>query len=83
MNKKLSICYIALLCILFSQATARNIINIHVTFLLSAPTLSADTAVYITGGTEQLGQWNPGIIRMEYAGNHTWRKARYFIYPFA
>jgi predicted alpha/beta superfamily hydrolase len=74
MNKKLSIYYVALLCLLFSQAMAQNTINIHVTFLLTAPTLSTDTAVYITGGTEHLGQWNPGVIRMEHAGNHTWRK---------
>ena len=47
----------------------------HVTFVLNSPDLPADTSVYITGGIEQLGNWNPGKVKMDYQGNHTWTKA--------
>src|SRR4029077_3289159 len=30
--------------------------------------------VYITGGIEQLGMWNPAKVLMEPKGNHTWTR---------
>src|ERR1041385_876629 len=47
---------------------------IHVTFVLTSPDLPTDTAVYITGSLEQLGTWNPGKVKMEPKGDHTWTK---------
>ena len=54
---------------LYSQIPAA-----HVTFVLHSPDLPQDTAVYITGGLDQLANWNPGKIRMDSVGNHTWSK---------
>lgn len=47
---------------------------IRVTFVLTSPDLPDDASVYITGGIEQLGMWNPGRVRMDAKGNHTWTK---------
>ncbi len=47
---------------------------IRVTFILTSPDLPDDTSVYITGSVEQLGMWNPGKVKMEPQGNHTWAK---------
>lgn len=47
---------------------------IRVTFILNSPDLPDDTSVYITGSLEQLGSWNPGKVKMEPKGNHTWSK---------
>lgn len=46
--------------------------TIHLHFILHSPDLSADSTVYITGGHEQLGNWNPGKMKMIYSGNHVW-----------
>src|SRR5215467_8540416 len=46
----------------------------HVTFVLTSPDLPDDTSVYITGSLEQLGSWNPGKVKMESKGNHTWTR---------
>ena len=46
--------------------------TIRINFILSSPDLSPDTAVFIAGGHEQLGNWNPGKVKMNYSGNHTW-----------
>ena len=47
---------------------------IRVTFILTSPDLPDDTSVYITGSLEQLGTWNPGRVKMEPKGDHTWTK---------
>jgi len=47
---------------------------IRVSFTLTSPDLPSDTAVYITGSVEQLGSWNPGRVKMDAQGNHTWTK---------
>src|ERR1044071_1129388 len=47
---------------------------IHVTFILTSPDLPSDTSVYITGSVEQLGTWNPGKVKMDSTGDHTWTK---------
>ena len=47
---------------------------IHVTFILTSRDLPSDTPVYITGSVEQLGTWNPGKVKMEPKGDHTWSK---------
>src|SRR5690349_9145791 len=47
---------------------------IHVTFILTSPDLPSDTSVYITGSVEQLGTWNPGKVKMDSKGDHTWTK---------
>jgi predicted alpha/beta superfamily hydrolase len=48
--------------------------DIRVTFVLTSPDLPSDTTVYITGSVEQLGSWNPGRVKMDPQGNHTWTK---------
>jgi predicted alpha/beta superfamily hydrolase len=53
---------------------AQNERLIHVTFVLTSPDLPSDTSVFITGSLEQLGAWNPGSVKMEAKGNHTWTK---------
>ena len=47
---------------------------IHLTFILTSPDLPSDTSVYITGNLEELGRWNPGKVKMQPNGNHTWTK---------
>jgi predicted alpha/beta superfamily hydrolase len=47
---------------------------LEVTFELIAPGLAADAPVHISGDIPQLGNWQPGAVKMEYAGNETWRK---------
>lgn len=47
---------------------------IHVTLILTSPDLPSDTVVYIVGSLEQLGTWNPGKVKMESKGDHTWSK---------
>lgn len=48
--------------------------RIYVTFILSSSNLSSDSSVYITGSIDQLGNWNPGKIKMDYIGNNRWKK---------
>ncbi|MDB5013144.1 MAG: histidine kinase [Daejeonella sp.] len=36
--------------------------------------MAENSAVYITGGMEQLGNWDPAKAKMDYKGNHTWSK---------
>ncbi|HEU4507268.1 MAG TPA: alpha/beta hydrolase-fold protein [Pyrinomonadaceae bacterium] len=59
------------LCVNFQ---AQNEPGIRVTFILTSPDLPSDTSVYITGSLEQLGSWNPGKVKMDTKGNHTWTK---------
>src|SRR5215203_7408533 len=47
---------------------------LHVTFILTSPDLPSDTSVYIAGSVEQLGSWDPGKVKMEPKGNHTWTR---------
>ena len=47
---------------------------VRLTFILTSPDLPSDTTVYITGSVEQLGSWNPGKVKMEPKGDHTWTK---------
>ena len=47
---------------------------INVTFILTSPDLPDDTSVYITGSVEQLGMWNPGLVKMDAKGSHTWTR---------
>src|SRR5689334_4816515 len=47
---------------------------VRLTFILTSPDLPSETPVYITGSVEQLGSWNPGRVKMEPQGNHTWSK---------
>ena len=56
------------------NAQAQNEPLIRVTFILNSPDLPDEAAVYITGGIEQLGNWNPGSVKMDFKGNHTWSK---------
>lgn len=45
---------------------------VHVTLALVAPTLPDTVAVYVAGGIPQLGNWNPGKVRLSPRGSHTW-----------
>lgn len=63
--------FVAALCVNFQ---AQNEPGVRVTFILTSPDLPSDTSVYITGSVEQLGSWNPGKVKMEAKGNHTWTK---------
>jgi len=63
-----------LLSSLLLTVPAQNEPVIRVTFVLTSPDLPDDTPVYITGGIEQLGMWNPGKIKMNSKGSHTWTK---------
>lgn len=47
---------------------------IRVTFILKSPDLPSETEVYITGSVEQLGMWDPGKVKMDTTGDHTWIK---------
>lgn len=64
----------AFLVIIFFCCTAAAQHPARVTFELNSPDLPAAATVYITGGIEQLGNWNPASVKMDYRGNHTWVK---------
>jgi predicted alpha/beta superfamily hydrolase len=73
--KKLT--YLILLSLLLLTAPFTNLhaqTGIRVTFILTSPDLPDDTSVYITGSVEPLGMWNPGKVKMEPKGSHTWTK---------
>ncbi len=70
MNFRLISVFLLSLFILFRTTAQEQTIRIN--FILNSPDLSPDTAVFIAGGHEQLGNWNPGKIKMNYSGNHTW-----------
>lgn len=53
---------------------AQDATSVHVTFVLNSPDLASDSQVYITGSIDQLGNWNPGLVKMDYKGDHTWTK---------
>jgi len=53
---------------------AQNEPVIRLTFILTSPDLPSDTSVYITGNLEELGSWNPGKVKMQPKGDHTWTK---------
>ena len=75
--RKRIIAPVVCLLLLFSASLtvrAQNEPVIRVTFVLTSPDLPDDTSVYITGGIEQLGMWNPGKIKMDSKGGHTWTK---------
>jgi predicted alpha/beta superfamily hydrolase len=75
--RRLILVPIVCLLLLFSLSLtfqAQNEPEIRVTFVLTSPDLPDDTSVYITGGIDQLGMWNPGKIKMDSKGSHTWTK---------
>lgn len=73
-NKRFLIVLLSLLLIGFIHESTQAQQPIRVVFVLSSPDLPEDTKVYITGGIEQLGMWNPSKVLMESKGNHTWNK---------
>ncbi len=60
-----SICWLVL-------ASAALAAPVTLEFQLHAPSLPEDAAVYVTGSTSGLGNWQPDGRRMEYAGDHRW-----------
>lgn len=65
----------ALIVLLFAfNLLAQDAATVHVTFVLNSPDLPGDSTVYITGSIDQLGNWNPGLVKMDYKGDHTWTK---------
>lgn len=75
--KKLAVLFLLSLLLITALSfslRAQNDTVIRVTFILTSPDLPNDTSVYITGSLEQLGSWNPGKVKMEPKGNHTWSK---------
>lgn len=58
-----------------AQIQAQKSKPIHITFILTSPVLPEDSSVYITGGIESLGNWDPGKIKMTYKGGHQWSYA--------
>lgn len=82
MRKSLSfLVTLFLLSALCLRIQAQSEAVVHVTFILTSPDLPSDTSVYITGSVEQLGTWNPGKVKMEAKGNHTWTKQITITHP--
>ncbi len=54
------------------QAQAQKVRSVQVTFELTSAVLPENDSVFITGGIEPLGNWDPGRIKMKYNGNHVW-----------
>jgi predicted alpha/beta superfamily hydrolase len=46
----------------------------NVSFVLHSPTLTEEASVYITGSIDELGNWSPDKVKMEYAGDNKWMK---------
>lgn len=47
-------------------------LGVVITFRLKSPDLPGDSMVYITGSTADLGNWDPGKVKMKFEGNHIW-----------
>jgi predicted alpha/beta superfamily hydrolase len=60
---------LGMLPLLISNNSGQGVV---VTFRLETPDLPGDSTVYITGSTADLGNWNPGKVKMRSAGNHVW-----------
>ncbi len=73
MKGKKNILYLVFILFYVMQVNAQTATPIHITFMLTSTVLPADSAVYITGSIEPLGNWNPGKVKMDYEGNNTWR----------
>ncbi len=56
---------------LLTLAQIRAQDSLFVTFTLNAPSLTGDQKVFITGGIEQLGYWDPGKVTMKKIGSST------------
>jgi predicted alpha/beta superfamily hydrolase len=46
--------------------------KVSVTFSVSSPDLADTTKVFITGGLQELGFWDPSKVAMQNEGNHLW-----------
>ncbi|MCX2738461.1 alpha/beta hydrolase-fold protein [Pontibacter anaerobius] len=55
-------------------ATAQAPSQKTVTFMLHTPGLPDTAQVYITGNAAELGNWDPGKVKMERSGADTWQK---------
>lgn len=72
MNKELIFSLLAsfgLLPLLFSNILVQEV---SITFRMESPDLPEDSTVYITGSTAELGNWNPGKVKMKFEGDHVW-----------
>ncbi len=66
--------YVLLLALGVSCVFTQTQAPIHIKFLLKSPDLPDTTTVYITGGPDELGNWDPGKVKMETKGGHQWSK---------
>ncbi|MEM8944856.1 MAG: alpha/beta hydrolase-fold protein [Planctomycetota bacterium] len=57
---------------LLAAANCANADEFVVQLRLTAPLLSEDEAVYVTGSGMQLANWRPDVHRMQHAGGHAW-----------
>ena len=63
-----ALCLLALPIAAFGQG-----VPLHVTLELIAPSLPDSTTVFVAGSLPQLGNWNPGAVRLTPRGDHVWR----------
>jgi predicted alpha/beta superfamily hydrolase len=56
---------------LFSIVSAQEI---KCSFVLYAPGLADTSSVFISGSLNQLGNWNPSRVKMEFVGSQMWKK---------
>ncbi len=54
-------------------AKAQQPIPVKVLFELHAPSLPDSTTIFIAGNEPELGNWNPGKVKLQNKGNHTWQ----------
>lgn len=48
--------------------------TINVTLEVISPTLSDSSKVYVSGNSEELGNWQPDRVMLDNVGNKTWRR---------
>ena len=65
----LVLCFILLATII---TKAQQPILKKVVFELYAPSLADSSTVYIAGSEPQIGNWNPGKVKLHNTGNHIW-----------
>ncbi|MBA4322414.1 MAG: hypothetical protein C0408_06300, partial [Odoribacter sp.] len=56
-------------CSLYARKDGRAV---DLTFVLTSPSLSNDSSVFICGNIPQLADWNPAAIKMKNTGDHIW-----------
>jgi predicted alpha/beta superfamily hydrolase len=70
--KETSLTVIILLLFTFNIIAQKADTFVNIRFVLTSPSLSNDSSVFICGSIPELSDWNPSALKMKNTGDHTW-----------